>query len=58
MSTPGWLPNYKEKKFIELIMNMSTATLMGIGPDTKETYIANLKLISKALREEKTNEPR
>ena len=47
----GWRPNEEEEKYIRLIMSMSTDSLLGNGPDSRETYIQNLRMMADQLAE-------
>jgi hypothetical protein len=41
-----WKPNEEEKKYLELVMSMSTDSLMGKGVATRKAYTLNLKAIA------------
>jgi len=44
-----WIPTAKERKYIELVISMSTDCLMGRGTQNADTYCLNLIMISKAI---------
>jgi hypothetical protein len=46
----SWIPDEMEKKYISLIASMCIDTLQGKGPEDKQTFLANLKMIRKELK--------
>ena len=40
-----WEPSDEQKKYLELVVVMSTDCILGKGTDTVDTYIGNLKSI-------------
>jgi len=41
-----WQPNKEERKYLELVLNMTLDCLLGKGTDTKKTYLENLNRIT------------
>jgi len=46
---PNWIPNKKEKQFLDTIAAMTIDCQMGKGTVNKETYTSNLRVMSDLL---------
>lgn len=47
----NWEPNNKERKYLVLVMSMTTDCILGRGTVDRETYVGNLERIAKQLGE-------
>ena len=50
----SWRPNFEEQKYIRLIQSMCLDAAMGQGVADRETFVANLEMIAKQIREFET----